>query len=460
MPRITFKGRATLAIPTKGDLTGNGSVVQREDGRLFTAISVDNDEPTLSAISISNLTPESFRLDCVDGKELLSETWMTTNTSITVGKDKSPGVVFEGLLTNCRVNPAAGCGKDAPSRYLFFLTNLEFLGSHPVSTTYRGRTTVRLSRLNLELDEYKASLQWAPGYERIITELKAARGINVTAHLHLNAPGTETDEANLELADNICTLLSLASGNHVTWLEVRGYDPRGRWISSRFNSGVTRPFSRHPLIDSNDRAGLRELVERGLPKLKFWDGYLGSETNPRPLRNAIRLALDARKEGIYLQSRTLAAIIVVELLCSHLATKLGTRNLLSARKFRRVQSALRESLREAVTKISGDSSMVGRMSNKLPELNRPAFKEQIERLLAGAELDPGDEEVRFFNQVRNSIVHTGDYEKKLDRSNVEQHWTVLEFVDRIFLGLLGYEGKYVSALNDWKQVELRSPRAE
>jgi len=460
MPRITFKGRATLAIPTKGELTGNGSVVQREDGRLYATIALDNDEPALSARSIPNLTPESFRLLCADGKELLSETWMTTNTSIRRGKDTSQGVVLEGILTNCTVNPPAGSTRDGASRYLFFLSNFEFLGTQPVSTTYRGRTTVRLSRLNLDLDEYKASLRWAPGYERIIPVLKATRGINVTAQLNFNAPSTESDEANLELAENICTLLSLASGNHVTRLEVRRYDQRGRWISSTFNSGVTRPFFPHPLIDPIDRAGLRALVERGLPKLKYWDGYLGSETNPRPLRNAMRLALDARKEGIYLQSRTLAAVIVVEQLCSHLATKLGTRNLLSAGKFRRVQSALRKSLREAVTRIARDSSIVGRMGNKLPELNRPAFREQIERLLAEAKLNPEDEEVRAFKQVRDSIVHTGDYDSKLDRSNIEQHWTVLEFVDRIFLGLLGYEGKYVSALNGWRQVELRSPRAE
>jgi len=190
--------------------------------------------------------------------------------------------------------------------------------------------------------------------------------------------------------------------------------------------------------------------------LRKWDRELGTEMDPRPLRNAIRLALDARSESTYLQSRTLAAVTVMELLTSKLMIKRNTTTLVSELVFDKVKKVVTRGLDEALNYLPESNTVLQSMKEKLNELNRVTLRKQLRKLIAETGVDVDTQELDAYIKVRNSIVHTGDYAKQLERTPIQQHWTVLEFVDRVLLGLLGYQGKYISALRGWRAVELRS----
>lgn len=73
-----------------------------------------------------------------DGRELFSDRWLTTNTSFHTSRDGSSEAKLDGLLTSCRLIPSRGNGASSPSRCVFFLTNLEFLGVQPITRKHRN----------------------------------------------------------------------------------------------------------------------------------------------------------------------------------------------------------------------------------------------------------------------------------------------------------------------------------
>lgn len=454
--RVSFSGHATLTYPGITALSGSGLVRQYEDGKIAASVALPDVDSNFSLIQGQNLNPTSFTLACPNGRQLLSSTWLTTNTSLQLRAGSTSQTVVQGLLTDFSISAIDGAREEKPFNYRYFITNLKFSGTQPTTTKHGNRMSVRPSKLPLDVMGHKIFLEWAPEYKKVIQELEADRQAQVTAVLTLKALAQDPVVTSEELAEDICTIMSLASGNHVAWIETRRYDAQGRRLSSRHRASVTRTYVPHPLLDPNDGAGLQNFAREGLQALRKWDEELGTETDPRPLRNAIRLALDARTELTYLQSRTLAAVTVIELLTSKLMTKRRTAHLVPEDVFRKVQMAVTSVLCNTLKELVYSDTVFQSMKAKLAELNRVTLREQLRKLIAEAGVGVDEQELDRFIKVRNSIVHTGDYDKKIGLAPHEQHWAVLEFVDRLLLGLLRYQGKYISALKGWKAVELRS----
>ncbi len=452
--RVSVRGQATLTYPGIGSLHGSGSLLQYDDGGIAASVAIPGLNSRL--LPSQNLNPTSFTLACPNGRQLTSSTWMTTNTSLQLRAGSTEQTRVEGRLTDFTLSANGGPSEARPSKYRLFITNLQFSGTQPTTSKYRNRTSIRPSKLPLDGIGGDIFLEWARDYEKIVQKLKADRQPRVTAVLTLKALAQDTAVTIEEFAEDICTIMSLASGNHVTWIETRTYDTQGRWLSSIHRASVTRAYVPHPLLDPHNGTALQNLASRGLPALRKWDRELGTEMDPRPLRNAIRLALDARSESTYLQSRTLAAVTVMELLTSKLMIKRNTTTLVSELVFDKVKKVVTRGLDEALNYLPESNTVLQSMKEKLNELNRVTLRKQLRKLIAETGVDVDTQELDAYIKVRNSIVHTGDYAKQLERTPIQQHWTVLEFVDRVLLGLLGYQGKYISALRGWRAVELRS----
>lgn len=453
--RVSFSGHATLIYPSLGTLSGNGLVRQYEDGKIAASVVLSDVDSNFDLLQSQKLNPTSFTLACPNGRKLSSTTWLTTGTLLQLRGGQFSQTVVKGLLTDFMLLASGGPSEARPCKYKFFITNLQFVGTKLTTAKYRNHTSVLASKLPLDVIDHEIFLKWAPSYEKAVQELRADRQARVTAVLELKTLAQNSVATSEELVDDICTIMSLASGNHVAWIEARRYDAHGRWLSSRHRVSVTRTYVPHPLLDSHDGVGLQRLAREGLPALRKWDNELGTETDTRPLRNAIRLALDARTESTYLQSRTLAALTVIELLTSKLMAKRKAAHLVSEDAFGKVQKAMIPVLEKTLKNVGCSDTEFQIMKAKLVELNRATLRRQIKKLMVEAGVDAGAEEVDLFIKVRNSIVHTGDYDKQTRLAPYEQHWAVLEFVDRLLLGLLGYHGKYISAFKGWRAAELR-----
>ena len=454
MSKSVFKGRITAVLPEGGTLVGDGSVVQRKDGTLLGTILIEETGPGWRPVFGGlEIRPKSIRLTCPDGRELISDSWMTINTRFSLNPG-SRQTIIDGMLTNCTLRPLVCSVAGEPRSYVFYLSNLMFVGTQPVTTNYRQSTQTNPSRLDLDIGNYEMSLRRVSDYDRITRRIQATQGVAVTTQLRIRPPRDTPAETIYTLVENVCTLLSLGSSNHVTWIEARHYGARRRWSSSELMNGVTRPYTPLNLIDLDIGAQIKSLVERGLPKLTDWDNRLSTGSNPKPLRNAIRMSLDAKRGGTYLQSRALAAVIVVELLNSRIMAESGTDKIISNSKFKRIRKIVKDRLSQAVSDSVIGRNVADKMVDKIPELNRPSFQQGIDSLLSTANLNVESNEDQEFLLIRNSLVHTGDFIPEIAKTPVDQFWTVLEFVDRILLALVGYEGNYLSFTNGWKPAKL------
>lgn len=445
-----------MVVPDGATLTGIGSVIQFNDGSLISSFALEKSDSNWRVVYSSNgIQPESIQLDFGKGKKLNSDSWQTTKTQLSWNAAPQQTIV-EGMLSKCTLLPCETRIEEAPSTYVFYLTNFFFLGTEAVTTGNRHGKRRTLSRIKFDIDRYKVSLSWAPDYNRITRNIRTTRGIDVTAKLRVIVPDNSPAKDTFDLVENICTLLSLASGNNVTWIEVRKYGQAGRWISSELVHGVTRPYSSMSLLDLNNGSQIRSLVENGLSSLVHWDERLGNKANPNPLRSAIRLSLDAKRGGTYLQSRALAAVIIVELLSSTLAAKIGADKHLSKSQFNRMRRALEKRLLEVASDLGVDTSTTGRISRKISELNRPSFREGINSLCAEVGLSIEEGSIREFQKIRNDLVHTGDFSNEISSTQLDQFFAVLEFADQVLLAMVGFQGDYTSASNGWNKKRLNT----
>ena len=429
-------------------------MTQENDGSLLATVTVEDTDPNWRvAYGNVDLRPNSIQLTLPDGRELTSKDWMTTNTQIP-WDGGARRTIIEGRLSNCSIRPGSVAAGEAISFSRFSLSNFIFLGALPVTTRYRQREQISLSKIDLDIDGFEASLRQVPNYDEITKKVRKNRGIDVTTQLRIRPKKIMATETTYMLVENICTLLSLASSNHVTWITAKCYGHGGRLISTELTNGVTRPYTPLALINLNDGAQIKALVEHGMPNLTRWNGVLSSGPSVKPLRNAIRLSLDAKRGGTYLQSRALTAVIVVELLNSELTAANGHSGLVPSSQFKKLRDSVKTTLRESAIQYSINLPILQRMLGKIAELNRPSFQDGINSLLIAAGINVQDSQIREFLKIRNSLVHTGDFLPKSGKSPPEQFNTVLEFVDQILLGLVGYQGSYLGASNQWQLTAL------
>lgn len=91
-------------------------------------------------------------------------------------------------------------------------------------------------------------------------------------------------------------------------------------------------------------------------------------------------------------------------------------------------------------------------SGKIGMLNRRPFKHILANVAADLGLVLTAEKLRWVVNSRNSLIHRGRFvydtetrkrHKMPFRSGVEEYWYDLLLLDRIFLRLLNYEGRYL-----------------
>lgn len=168
--------------------------------------------------------------------------------------------------------------------------------------------------------------------------------------------------------------------------------------------------------------------------------------------------LDAKAEGDFLQVRGLKLVAAVEMLRAELHQLVSHRSsILSPETFDKVKTALRKAIK---AELSGPEMAPKRgiLYGNLSGLNRVPFAEELEGICDRVGFDASDSEVRQFVASRNKLVHEGRFycERASERerrrvrplkSLTEEWFSLLHFVDRLFLRCAGYRGPYI----DWSK---------
>jgi len=246
-------------------------------------------------------------------------------------------------------------------------------------------------------------------------------------------------------------LLSIAQGAKVSWINwdlCIGPDKhvRTRLLGAR----VTRPY------------GIFRLVDLSIPHFlqATYTAYLRRRDRFKLNRGIIDAYIEAKHDRGYLEDRGARLALALEMLDTTVCQAEGVdEHILCDAEFNKLRSRLKNEIRQA---LAGKPVLEKRRKiyEKLGELNRRSFRSRLMEVMGivSANFLTGD--LRRFVEYRNCLIHEGDFYCNLPHrqkghlpplsSAVQEYRFMVNFMDKLFLKIVGYSGKYVDATQLWQ----------
>ncbi len=318
----------------------------------------------------------------------------------------------------------------------FGLTNLEYLGteSQQVSETQRRR-----GLLPLEINNVKIALHKVPDYEERVEILKTQAGIDVTCEARLNVYDPSSFEESRRVIDNLCKLLTIATGTLISWICVDVVSEHNSVLFTEHHPAVTRRYTGAALIDPRKPGDLKLFIESTY--LRY------TELEPTyQLSKAISAYVDARASG-FLETRALVLTTLVDYLTGILANKEGKTLILPADQFESKFDELCKRIAAQIKETFPNMAMeqVRSMAVKSKGFNYRAYKNKLRLLKRRFKIPLREEEIDDFGESRNHLVHYMRFQSNDPFEFRLEFRRMLHLLDRILLSMLGYEGYYLNA---------------
>jgi hypothetical protein len=273
-----------------------------------------------------------------------------------------------------------------------------------------------------------------PGDEDEVARNVLGITIKSTQPLAKSAGGAAFLETALTIIDDCCLLVSFLSGSWVTWYAYHLWTETQlveHYRTVRHGVETDSQDTPVPLFKS------REFLRTAIPRLR----QLRCQSMDPHL--AIRHAI-AAAEAQTLEERFIGYFLALESLKDLHSQQRNS--ILPPSLFRKVKRALRESLAGFGhgEGIPLTQQQLVSLERKLPDLNRPAFVELLEAMLAEYGLDWRDLYPRTlesprppFIGLRDQLIHTGavDSRPQLDLETIRLEG----LVERVILRMLGWE---------------------
>lgn len=351
------------------------------------------------------------------------------------------------LMTNSR-----------PERLHFGVTNFEFLGTERLcqSDNYychflplnlesvRGLTNLSIKPLNL--------------YDKIVQRVKTLKGIDVSCEVIAEIPTDGNIFGVTEVVDDLCYVLSVARGTKIQWVYCDRYDVTGKLVSRTHTSRITKRYCPLKIIDPIAGGGkeTKTFIEQA------YMAYVEKRESFKLSKGTIDAYLDAKAEADYLEMRGIKLAVAMEILKSvfvELPDAPMKAYITEEEKFKKLSphlcAAIDEFLKTEI--IDRDSRKAMCNDKRILELNRRSFAYFLKKLCRHIDLRIGEDDIKLFVQCRNKLVHDGRFycaiaipdeqnECKPLPSKLHEYCFLINFLDRVFLKLLGYSGPYI----DWR----------
>jgi len=325
-------------------------------------------------------------------------------------------------------------------QYRFGVVNFEFIGNHPVKTIIQdGIKQMESYHLELELSTSWgiATVNPVPDYKDVIQRIKAQKGISVTCKITVKPLISMELHGVASKVDELCRLLSLARGTKITWISAEKCMKDGKARRIILRNAVTWPFSSLPLVDPRNPQDTPLFIEKVYPKyLELRDSY--------NLNIAIEQYLDAKREAVYLETRALAAVALLDFLQGRYASPCGLDKIVSNfsnEKKRKVHIHLKKYLKELFPCING--STLNEMAEKVSELNRRSYLNLLVSWARDLGLDMSQDELSKVKDTRNSLVHDAKFRSDDSKDKKREYFRIIRLIDQVFLKLLGYDGYFI-----------------
>jgi hypothetical protein len=343
-------------------------------------------------------------------------------------------------------------------RLHFGVTNFEFLGTDRLcqSNNYychflplklenvRGLTNLSIEPLNL--------------YDKIVQRIKTLKGIDVSCEVIAEIPTDGNIFGVTEVVDDLCYVLSVARGTKIQWVYCDQYDVTRKLISRTHSSRITKRYCPLKIIDPIAGGGkeTKTFIEQA------YRAYVEKRESFKLSKGTIDAYLDARAEADYLEMRGIKLAVAMEILRSvflELPDAPMKGYIIEEEKFKKLSPHLCATIDEFLKTeiIDRDSRKAMCNDKRVLELNRRSFAYFLKKLCRQIDLRIGEDEIKLFVQCRNKLVHDGRFycaiaipdeqnECKPLPSKWHEYCFLINFLDRVFLKLLGYSGPYI----DWR----------
>jgi hypothetical protein len=342
---------------------------------------------------------------------------------------------------------------DKVNRINFGITNFKFSGTEREN----GRNFCILP-INIE-GATNLSIKKLRDYDKVTTRLSTLKGIDVTCEIEVSLSKDNDINKLTEIINNLCYLLSVASGTKIQWIYNNLYNTDDKMISRTHYSRITKPYCLLPVIDPRieGRNEIKKFIENAYPI------YLKKRNAYNLDRGVIDAYLEGKAEGDFLETRGVKLVVAVEMLKDVFLTTSDASMkefIIVEERFETFLSPLCNGIREALSGQIEDSTL-DRLcceSNKkrLSCLNRVSFRQAVNNLCRSINFRPKKDDLSLFIHCRDSLVHTGkfycqtatDKQKAVCEPLQEpeyEYFFLVDFLDKIFLKLFNYSGIYVSS---------------
>lgn len=262
--------------------------------------------------------------------------------------------------------------------------------------------------LSLSLKGVNIKIIALQNFFKVFLQTKTLKIINVMSEAVFPLSKYNDISQITQIMDNLSILISIARGRKVQWIYYTIYDLNNSPISRTHFAYITKPYAALSIIDHNHEnlEEIKEFLEVS------YSNYPPSIINFN--KWVVEEYLAAKLEGDYLEARAKRIVITLEILKA--------------------------------------------LNKKMPELSDSYFREFITKLCKKLNVGISESEINLFYESRNSLIHEGEFycktatdekKKKIPPlpTPVDEYFFLINFVDKIFIKLLGYNGIYL----DWSK---------
>lgn len=329
--------------------------------------------------------------------------------------------------------------------------------------------------LNWHFAGHEFTIRKIGDYDEAEREMEATKRAKITAKLEIKPDhGCINDISQVDgLANDLCSLLTLAKGCIIGWIHSDGYSSGDLRVRSyHINAVISRYSNFHIILEHDIDDYVRQVFERseGIKKENIWK-FAGS----------IRHYANTLASESFLELKALNLVSLIEYLVGRFSEHQNTNKIFKDASFDDAKkSALRTDLVDSLIKQFSEEDLVqndyiseirkkakkGTIKMVLNDLayvtlkglNRRGFPWSLRRLLDYLRLITSEKEVEIFVKMRNKLVHVARFLNEQDFEEMSipyenetlQFYRVLSLTSRMLLSILEYRGYYY----DWNLKQL------
>ena len=341
-----------------------------------------------------------------------------------------------------------------PAKLRFGVTNFRMSGPR-VSFDGHWHDYLPL-RLIDNQDWCGVELRPVEGYRETMLRVSTLRSIEVTCTADVDVEKFGPFEKIEAVMRRLCLIASVARGTRIEWVYCDRLNRNGELIGRTHVHRVTKQYGALSVIDyrGDDKATWLFLEGAYTAFCKRCEDF---ELD----RGTIDSYIDAKSESDFIETRGAKLAVALEGLKHtflHRSDSVFSELIIPDEKFEELKPKLIRAI-DAVLREDPEVTTEQRTTfidkKRMSNLNRRSFRYALTKLFKEIEFKPNGREIDLFIECRNKLVHAADFycnaATPSERAElpplgdpVEEYYFIVNFLDRIFLKLLGYSGEYVN----------------